>query len=94
MLAALLWAGFFVLAFIGFSGLCCAATLIGGERKRTYAWLLRFAQLADHVSLRWYQRLLIAGVMCAAGWKLTALAGLNVEFFQMNIRSELEGAAV
>ncbi|UOV19112.1 DNZ54_00345 family protein [Pantoea agglomerans] len=92
-LAALLWADFFAWASVGLFGLNCAATLTGGERKRAFAWLLRFAQLADRVPLRWYHRVLIAGVMCAAGWKLAALAGLNAAFYQMKIRSELQRAA-
>lgn len=66
-LAALLWAEFIAWAFIGFSGLCCAAAFTGGERKRVFAWLLRFAQLADRVPLRWYHRVVIAVVMWTAG---------------------------
>lgn len=92
-LAALLWAEFIAWAFIGFSGLCCAATLTGGERKQTFAWLLRFAQLADRVPLRWYHRLIVALVMWTAGWQLTVLMSLNALFYNWMIRPELKRVA-
>lgn len=92
-LAAMLWAEFIAWAFIGFSGLCCAATLTGGERRQTFAWLLRFAQLADRVPLRWYHRVVIAVVMWTAGWKLTVLMSLNALFYRWMIRPELKQAA-
>ncbi|WP_370420315.1 DNZ54_00345 family protein [Pantoea vagans] len=91
-LAALLWADFFAWAVIGFSGLYACA-LTGGDRKRVFAWLLRFAQLADRIPIRWYHRVFIAGLMCAAGWKLTAFIGLLAAFYCLLIRTELERAA-
>lgn len=92
-LAAMLWAEFIAWAFIGFSGLFCAATLTGRERRQTFAWLLRFAQLADRVPLRWYHRVFIAVVMWDTGWKLAAFAGIHAVFYRQMIRSELERAA-
>lgn len=92
-LAALLWAEFIAWAFIGFSGLCCAATLTGGERKRTFAWLLRFAQLADRVPLRWYHRVIVALVMWTAGGQLAVLMSLNALFYRWMIRPELKRVA-
>lgn len=92
-LAALLWAEFIAWAFIGFSGLCCAAAFTGGERKRVFAWLLRFAQLADRVPLRWYHRVVITVVMWTAGWRLTVLMSLNALFYRWMIRPELKQAA-
>lgn len=91
-LAALLWADFFAWAVIGFSGLY-TCTLTSSERKQVFAWLLRFAQLADRVPLRWYHRVFIAVVMWDAGWKLAAFAGLHAVFYRRMIRSELERAA-
>ncbi|MEN4602400.1 DNZ54_00345 family protein [Pantoea agglomerans] len=64
-----------------------------GERKRVFAWLLKFAQLADRVPLRWYHRVFIAVVMCAAGWKMTAFIGLFAAFYCLMIRTEFERAA-
>jgi hypothetical protein len=92
-LAALLWAEFIAWAFIVFSGLYCSVTLTGGERKRAFAWLLRFAQLADRVPLRWYHRVVIAVVMWTAGWQLTVLMSLNALFYRWMIRPELKRAA-
>lgn len=91
-LAVLLWADFFAWAVIGFSGLY-GCTLTGSDRKQVFAWLLRFAQLADRVPLRWYHRVFIAVVMWVAGWKLAAFAGLHAVFYRRMIRSELERAA-
>ena len=92
-LAALLWAEFIAWAFIVFSGLYCSVTLTGGERKRAFVWLLRFAQLADRVPLRWYHRVVIAVVMWTAGWQLTVLMSLNALFYRWMIRPELKRAA-
>lgn len=90
--ATLLWADFFAWAAAGFTGLY-ACSLTGGDRKRVFAWLLRFAQLADRIPIGWYHRVFIAGVMWAAGWKLTAFIGLLATFYCLMIRSELERAA-
>jgi len=92
-LAALLWAEFFAWAFIVFSGLYCAVTLTDGERKRAFAWLLRFAQLADRVPLRWYHRVIVALVMWTAGWQLAVLMSLNALFYRWMIRPELKRVA-
>ncbi|MFK3934794.1 DNZ54_00345 family protein [Pantoea agglomerans] len=91
-LAALLWADFIAWAVIGFSGLYACA-LTGSDRKQVFAWLLRFAQLADRVPLRWYHRVFIAVVMWDTGWKLAAFAGIHAVFYRRMIRSELERAA-
>ncbi|MDE8557308.1 DNZ54_00345 family protein [Pantoea vagans] len=91
-LAALLWADFFAWAVIGFSGLY-ACTLTGSVRKQVFAGLLRFAQLADRVPLRWYHRVVIAVVMWTAGWQLTLLMNLNALFYRWMIRPELKQAA-
>jgi len=58
-----------------------------------FAWLLRFAQLADRVPLRWYHRVIIAVVMWTAGWQLTVLMSLNALFYRWMIRPELKQAA-
>lgn len=92
-LAALLWAEFIAWAFIVFSGLYCAVTLTGGERKRAFARLLRFAQLAERVPLRWYHRVIVALVMWTAGWQLAVLMGLNALFYRWMIRPEMKRAA-
>lgn len=92
-LAALLWAEFIAWAFIVFSGLYCSVMLTSGERKRAFAWLLRFAQLTDRVPLRWYHRVIIAVVMWAAGWHLVVLMCMNALFYRWMIRPELERGA-
>ncbi len=91
-LAALLWADFFAWVVAGFTGLY-ACSLTGGDRKRVFVWLLKFAQLSDRIPIRWYHRIFIAGVMCAAGWKLTAFIGLLAAFYCLMIRLELERVA-
>ncbi|MEN4799518.1 DNZ54_00345 family protein [Pantoea agglomerans] len=91
-LAALIWADFLTWAVIGYTGLY-AFCLPGGDRKRVFAWLLKFAQLSDRIPIRWYHRVFIAGLMCAAGWKMTAFIGLFAAFYCLMIRTELERAA-
>lgn len=89
--AALMWADFIAWMLVSFGGLY-ACTLTGGDRKQVFAWLMRFARLAERVPLRWYHRVFIAGVMWGAGWKLTALVSLLAVFQRDMLRPELKRA--
>jgi hypothetical protein len=91
-LAALMWAEFFAWALISFAGLY-ACTLTGTDRQRVFSWARRLAGFAGSARLKWYHRLLIVTVMCAAGWKLTAAVYIAAMGIRLVLGPELRRTA-